>query len=588
MKVVLASSLLLLPFAAGQAQYYREQREVVARHGVVASCDDRATEVGLEVLKNGGNAIDAAVTVAFLMAVYEPYNSGIGGHGGHMALYWARTGDYLAIDASTRAPAQARADMFEILGQPPGHPGDVWRVEVKDDANDVGYRAMFAPSTVAGYWHLVQNYGTLSWKEVLAPAIRVAEEGFIADELYVNAVKRSAKVLARFPGSADMYMPGGRLPEVGDRIVFRDLARTFKAISEGGRDAFYKGEIADRIVSYLRENGGILTKEDFTSYQVEVSPLVATPYRGDIVLTYPQSSNGAVIAESLNVLGQFDLKRMGFDSADSIHTFIEALNLAFADRYAYAADRDFVPVPYDGLMSWVYGRERARLIDPERARLFEHGDPWKYEASGAKLPRASVPSSSASFMGDGEEDTTFLCVADREGNLLLLTTSLQSGFGSKVTVPGLGITLNSSMHNINPVPGHPLSIAPFKRTLRNSGPVIVVRDNRPYLIVSAPGGRAIISAILRTLTNVLDYEMGIQAAIDAPRIHAEGNLFEVRMESRVPEDVRAELSRRGHELVVEEPYSGGFALVQGILVDSESGLKFGGSDPRTHGGARGY
>ncbi len=578
-------------------QYYREQKEVVARHGVVALCDDRATEEGLRVLQEGGNAIDAAVTIAFLMAVYEPYSSGIGGHGGHMALYHAETGRYLAIDASSRAPARATSDMFEVIEDPPGYPGDLWRIKVRDDANHTGYRAMFAPSTVAGYWHLVHNYGTLSWQEVLAPAIRVAEEGFIADELYVRAVSGSAETLSRFPGSRDMYLPGGNPPEVGDRIIFKDLANTLRRLSEGGRDFFYRGEIADGIVDYIQANGGILTKEDFTSYQVEVTPLVDTQYRGHTILSYPQGSNGATIAEVLNILAPFDLHEMGYNTTQSTHVFIEALKLAFMDRYEYSGDRDQVPVPYDGMMSWAYGRERAKAIDVNKAQLFEPGDPWKYEGSGYKLYRETdgfhragqtATSPSDAFRGSGEEDTTFLCAADRHGNLLLLTTSLLRGFGSKVTVPGLGITLNSSMYSLSPRPGHPQSIAPFKRNLRNSGPVIVVKDGKPYMILSAPGGRRIITAILRTLTNVIDYRMGIQAAIDAPRIHAEGNLYEVFMEERIPEDVRQELTRMGHRLVVRPPYSGGFALVQAILVDPVTGLKFGGSDPRTHGGARGY
>jgi gamma-glutamyltranspeptidase/glutathione hydrolase len=581
--------LLAIAANGSAAQYYREQKEVVARNGVVASCDDRATEEGLRVLREGGNAVDAAVTIAFLMAVYEPYNSGIGGHGGHMAFYHAATDRYLAIDASARAPARATPSMFEVLETPTSHEGDVWRVRVKDDLNHTGFRAMFAPSTVAGYWHLVENYGTLSWQQVMAPAIRVAEEGFLADELYVRAVRSSAGELSRFEGSRDMYLPNGKLPEVGDRIVFPDLARTLKRLSQGGRDLFYEGEIADEIVDYVQANGGILAREDFESYRVEETPLTATQYRGHTILTYPQASNGATVAETLNILASFDLRRMEFDSAQSIHVFIEALKLAFIDRYEYSADRDLVPVPYDGMMSWSYGRERARSIDPGKARIFEPGDPWSYQASGrAPSVRSLAPSPSASYRGDGVEDTTFLCAADKDGNLLLLTTSLLRGFGSKVTVPGLGITLNSSMYSLNPSPGHPLSIAPFKRALRNSGPVIVVKDEKPYMILSAPGGRHIITAILRTLVNVLDYGMGIQAAIDAPRIHSEANLYEVFLEDRVPEAVREELARMGHEIVVRPPYSDGFALVQGILVDPETGLKFGGSDPRTHGGARGY
>jgi gamma-glutamyltranspeptidase/glutathione hydrolase len=284
--------------------------------------------------------------------------------------------------------------MFEVLGKPPGHPGDVWRVKVKDDANRLGFRAMFAPSTVAGYWYLVKNYGTLSWKEVMAPAIKVAEEGFIADELYVNAVKASADLLKGFPGSAEMYMPGGKLPQIGERIVFQDLARTLKKLAEEGEDAFYKGEIADKIVQYVQKNGGILTKEDFTSYRVEVSPLKASQYRGHTILTYPQASNGSTIAEVLNILSTFDLRKMGFDTVESVHVFIEALKLAFIDRYEYVGDRDFVPVPYDGLMEWGYGRERAKQINMKNAQLFKPRIPgFTREAAIKSMISWQVPES---------------------------------------------------------------------------------------------------------------------------------------------------------------------------------------------------
>ncbi len=583
------------------AYYYRAQKEVVATNGLVASCDDRATEAGLQVLKKGGNAIDAALTIAFLMAVYEPYNSGLGGHGGHMALYSAKTGNYLSIDASTRCPVRSKPDMFlaEITKRPAGHAADAEQFRAKDDATWTGYRAMFAPSTVAGYWYLWKNYATMPWKELMGPAIKVAEEGFIADELYVNSVKENAKRLKRFPGSAEMYLPNGQFPKTGDRIIFEDLAKTLRKIAEGGRDVFYKGEIADQIVDYVQKNGGILSKEDFTSYEVEVTPLLPTHYKGNTILLYPQSSNGAIIAEVLNILAQFDRRKMGFNSVDAIHVFIEALKLGFIDRYEYSGDRDFTPVPYDGMMSWAYGRERARFIDMKKAQLFQPGDPWKYQASGSKifekrkqtgffLPKSVNNRVQLAYNAKGDTDTTFLCAADRYGNLLLLTTSLSGSFGSAVTVPGLGVTLNNTMRSMVPIPGHPLSIGPSKRGMRNSGPAIVIKDNKPYMLLSAPGGRRIITSMLQTLTNVLDYGMGIQAAIDAPRIHHEANLYEVIMEDRIPEGVRKKLEEMGHKIVVAPGFDTGYAKVQGILIDPESGLMFGGSEPRTHGGARGF
>jgi gamma-glutamyltranspeptidase/glutathione hydrolase len=285
-------------------------------------------------------------------------------------------------------------------------------------------------------------------------------------------------------------------------------------------------------------------------------------------------------------LSNFDLKQRGFLSSDALHLQIEALKLAFTDRYAYVSDRDYVPVPYDGLMSWGYGRNRARAIDPERASEFSAGNPWPYQASGGQNHKRSMK---PPIQAEVDDDTTFLTAVDENRNMVLVTSSNGAKWGCKVTVPGLGFVLNNSMRAANLVPGHVLSIAPFKRILRNSGPVVVERQGKPVAILSAPGGRRIISSVVTTLVNFLEYRMNIQAAIDSPRLHTEAYGRQVLIEDGVPNSVLSELESMGHKLDIKPQFSEDvFARMQAVHIDMSSGLLFGGSEPRTHGGARGY
>ena len=573
------------------------KKEVVARDAIVAACDERAADWGVEVMKQGGNAVDAAVVTGFLMMVYEPFSCGLGGHGGHMAFYDGTSGEVVGIDASSKAPAKAHADMFkdELLEVPEFY-GDVDRVKVKDDANALGFRAMYAPTTVAQYHYVQERFGTWSWEQVLAPAIKVAEEGFVADEIYTRRMNATRALLLEHGDPALIepfeatFFPDGRELVPGELIVQRDMAKTMRRLAAEGPGLFYGGDVSRQIVSWVAEHGGILSDVDFTSYKVESGPLSVTTYRGYEIHGYANCANGSTIAAIMNILENFDLRSLGYLSADLIHVVAEAMKLAFSDRYAYVSDRDQVPVPYDGLMSKSYARQRGKLIDRRRAKLHRPGNPWRHQASGSKLyEEFGVDLAAITGGGTGKEpdsDTTFMVAGDSAGNLMLITSSNFSN--CKVVVPGLGFQLNNSMEGANPAPGHALSIAPFKRILRNSGPTLVFKDGEPVYALSAPGGRRIITGTVWALIQMIDFGLGPQAALDAPRMHCEAHDMQVRIEDGVGDATLDDLRARGHELDVSPMYQEVYSRMQVLKVDRTAGLYVGGSEPRSHSGVRGY
>ena len=573
------------------------QHEVVASNGIVAACDARAAVHGLEVLKRGGNAADAAVVTGFLMMVYEPFSCGLGGHGGHMAFYDASQNRVIGIDATSKAPLQAHAEMFlDELLEVPSFYGDVHRVKVKDDANSLGFRAMFAPTTVAQYHHVLSRYGTMPWDDAIAPAIKVAEEGFIADDIYVRRMNNTLDLLRRHGDDAmttpflDTFFAGGAPLKVGDVIRQTDMAKTMRRLAKEGPGLFYGGEVSDQIVSWVRDHGGILSEADFTSYRVEEGPMHVSRYRGYDLHGYLNCANGSTIAAIFNVLDRFDLRSLGYGSPESLHLIAEAMKLAFLDRYAYVSDRDQVPVPYDGLITTSYAAERAGEIDLSRAKPMAPGNPWRHQGSGSRLfGRLGVDLAAltgGAMSREPDQDTTFMVAADKDRNIMMITSSNFSN--CKVVVPGLGFQLNDSMSGANPAPGHALSIAPGKRILRNSGPTLVFEEGLPVLALSAPGGRKIITGTVSCLINALDYGMGVQAALDAPRLHCEGHDMDVRLEDGFPAATLRRLTELGHDLDVTPMFQEPYGRMQAIKLDTRARLYFGASEPRSHSGARGY
>jgi len=424
---------------------------------------------------------------------------------------------------------------------------------------------------------------------LVEPAIKVAEEGFEASAKYIQDLKDAEATLKMFPASAQLYLPGGRIPEKGDKIVNKDLANTMKIIAEKGPEVFYQGEIAEAISAYLQKSGGIITKEDFSVPRLEERKLGSFTYRGHRILINP-SLGGSALAEIMNILSNYDLKRMGYQTADSLHVILEAMKIAFTDRYVHAADPETVPTPLDGMMAWSYGRDQAQRIDMKKAQTFTPGDPWPYQSIGRNLVKSARGGDIKMAMGPGAHETTQYDIVDQYGNIVVMITSLRSNFGSGVTTPGTGFVLNNGMALFDPRPGTNNSIAPFKAPLANGAQLIVLnKDEKPILAMGAPGGRAIITATALVLSNILDYGMGLQDAIDAPRVHSEAVGKIVLMESRIPEAVRKELERRGHEVrILPDFHPIAFARMQAVQLNPDTGLLFGGSDPRANGAAMGY
>lgn len=558
------------------------QTVVTSRSGMVTANHRLAAEAGATILGQGGNAVDAAIATAFAVGVVEPAASGIGGRG-YLVIHVPATGESVVIDGHERAPMAARPDMFDVVGDC-GVPTAGWgpQVKVKDDANAVGHLAVAVPGVVPALYEAHRRYGRLSWPQVLEPGSALAEDGFeVAVPFAVGLARHRAK-LARFPATADLFLRDGQPLLPGSRLRQPDLARSYRLIAENGPAVLYRGPLARAIVEEMARGGGILCATDLNRFRPRVwdAPLRGV-YRDYEVLTVPETTGGITLIQALNLLEGFDLARLEPLGAPALHLLLESLKVAFVDRLAALDDPAFRPVPFSGLASKAFAAERRKLISPERA-LGEvaPGDAWPYEQDGAPHPVAHLVAG-----GAADSDTTHISAVDRDRMVVSLTQSVIDPFGSGVVVPGTGILLNSAMHNFTPVPGQLGSIAPWKRSVHNGVPTIVLRrDGAPVLTVGGAGGTKIITGVVQVLVNVLDHGWALQEAIDAPRAHHEGNLGEV--DARVGRDVLDQLRRLGHQPgVVRSEYAGpGFSRVNGILLSSE-GHAMSGVDPFGDGGA---
>jgi gamma-glutamyltranspeptidase / glutathione hydrolase len=569
-----------------------DKQEVIARGAVVATKDPLAGEAGIEMLRAGGNAFDAAVAIGFAISVVEPMMTSIGGVG-LMLTHEAASGSDWAIEYGPRAPRAATADMFEVLG-----PSDnsVALYKVRGDANETGYLSATVPATVAGLCLAHERFGSLPLAQVLEPAIHYAEQGYPINWFLALHIGQAAADLSRFPSSAQVFLPDGFpvhfYPEPA-KVVQRDLGETLRRVAKDGRAGFYEGEIAHAIEDDMRSNGGLITAADLSRYHAVVSDPLRSTYRGWEVL-FPTAPCGAWTAvETLNLLENFDISAAGHNSVDGLHLFIEAARLAFADRYFYLGDPDVNPVPLDGLLSKAYAQQLAEGISRERARsISTEMDPWQEYASkpiNDPWPFSSLtsPGTQAAPSGMGSGDcTTHFCVMDSTGNAVTCTQTAVGYFGSKVISPGVGALYNNGMSWFNPVPGAINSIAGGKRPLTNMSPLMLKRDGRPVLLLGAQGGRKIINCNTQLVLNVVDHGLGIQAAIAAPRIDASGRA--VLFDSRIDPGIAAGLERRGHQLRLthESPAATPFAASVGILRDRD-GLMHGGADVYRISEARG-
>jgi len=532
---------------------------VVARNGMVASQEKLATRVGVEILKTGGNAVDAAVAVGFALAVTHPQAGNLGG-GGFMLVHLAARNETIAIDYRETAPAAATREMFL------DERGEADPRKSRDSALGVG-----VPGTVAGLALAHQKYGSgkFTLAQLLAPAIKLAREGFPVDDELADTLPRAQPRLARWPASAKIFLKSdGAALGRGDRLVQADLAASLEAIATGGPRAFYQGPIAEKIVASLRQNGGVMALDDLRSYRAVERAAVRGTYRGyDVVSMPPPSSGGVHLVQILNILEGFPLRDLGAGAAATLHLMIEAMKPAYADRAEYLGDPDVVKVPVAGLTSKRYAAQLREAIDPERAR-----------------PAQSIRAGNPPHEGD---NTTHFSVIDRDGNAVANTYTLNFFYGLGLVADDTGILLNNELDDFAAKPNAPNVFGlvggaanapgPGKRPLSSMAPAIVLRDGRVALVTGTHGGSRIITTVLQVLLNVIDHDMNIAEAVAAPRIHHQWLPDEVVAERGLSPDTMRLLEARGHRIVVGRT----FGSANSILVTPD-GLT-GAADPRQRG-----
>ncbi len=537
---------------------------VFARHGMVVAQEKRAARIGVEVLKRGGNAVDAAVAVGFAMAVTYPRAGNIGG-GGFMIIHLANRNQQFAIDYRETAPAATTPEMYlDARGEPDPK-------KLRELGSAVG-----VPGTVAGLALAHQKYGSgkFTLGQLISPAIVLARDGIPVEDDVADSLPYMQPMFARWPASAKIFLRSdGRVLAPGDRLVQSDLARTLYAIARNGPRAFYEGPIAEKIAAAVRAAGGVMTADDLKNYRaVERAPLRGT-YRGyDVVSMPPPSSGGVILLQMLNLLEQYKLRQ---NDPASLHLMIEAMKLAYADRAQHLGDPDTVKVPVAGLSSKNYAKALREGIDPDKA----------------KPARDIKPGNPVSFDGD---NTTHYSVVDRFGNAVSNTYTLNLSYGNGLVAAGTGVLLNNELDDFAAKPNAPNSFGliglnaanapgPNKRPLSSMTPTIVLKDGKPVLITGSPGGSRIITTVLQVILNVLDYKTPVAVAVAAPRLHHQWQPDEVWAEPGVPPSVLKNLEARGHKIV---PRIWGTSA-NSILV-APKGL-IGAADTRTRGAlAAGY
>ena len=535
---------------------------------MVAAKHPWAVGAALDILERGGNAVDAAVTAAFAIGVLEPWMSGIGG-GGFMTIQMA-SGQRAVIDYFARAPRAARPDLYELTA---AFKADrVGFTGVKDEANARGVLSVATPGMVRGMATALERFGIRSLAETVAPAIRFAEEGFPVEWYQGMLIASQQAVVRKDPEAARIFLADGLPPaplfgNASPRLRQPDLARTLRAIAEQGADGFYRGEVAERIVSHGRSQGGILDLEDLAEYQAKVVDPLVVRYRDVDLVLLPNQAGGPTTAEAVQILGGFDLQATGHNTAATLHLVAEASRRATADRVAYLGDPDFVSIDWARLASLEFASARRADIDPRRA---SHPGP------GVGIAREALAAAGAR-PDDG--CTTHLSAVDRDGNMVAVTQTLTLIFGAGVTVPGTGVLLNDSMNLFDPRPGGPNQVEALKRPASNMAHVVAVRDGVPVLSVGAPGGRRILDTCLQMTLDVVDFGMDIQSACSAPLIDCSGP--ELLADDRLPARTLQSLREMGHD-VVEATVSFSprqFASPTGVAVDPATGLRYGGADP---------
>ncbi|MEW9032312.1 MAG: gamma-glutamyltransferase [Planifilum fimeticola] len=560
---------LAIPHSGVQAKHSStDPRQVaVGTEGMVVTAHPLATKVGADVLRKGGNAVDAAVAIQLALNVVEPMMSGIGG-GGFMMVYDAKTKEVSIVNSRERAPMGAEPDMFldedgKVIPFPERH----------THGNAVG-----VPGTLKGLETALDRWGTRPLSILIDPAIRLAEKGVKVNWVLADAIEENKDKLAR-TAARDVFLPDGKPLKEGDRLVQKDLAKTLRLIQKHGTDVFYRGEVGEAIARTVREHGGSMTLDDLKRYRVTLDQPVRGTFKDyEIVSMPPPSSGGLTAIQILKLLEELDVGQYDVRSPEKYHLLAEAMHLAYADRGAYIGDPEFVDVPMEGLLHPEYIRERAALVSMNRANPeVEPGDPWKYEGKNGNKPASAQPDDRP--IGQ----TTHFTVADRWGNLVSYTTTIEQLFGSGIMVPEYGILLNNELTDFDAVPGGPNEVRPFKRPMSSMTPTIVFRNGKPVMTVGSPGGPTIIASVFQVIFNKLEYGMPLKAAIEEPRIYS-NRYPDIRWEVGVPERARSRLQELGHRW---ESAPVNIGNVQSIWIDHRSGLYIGAADSTREGAAVG-
>jgi gamma-glutamyltranspeptidase / glutathione hydrolase len=535
---------------------FATRSEVIAQNGMAATSHPLATQVALDILKKGGSAVDAAIAANACLGLMEPVGCGIGGD--LFAIVWdAKTGQLYGLNASGRSPGSLSLEYFRQQGM--------------SRIPSFGPLSVSVPGCVDGWFELHGKFGRLPMQEILQPAIRYARNGFPLTDVIAYYFQRNVRALSSYPGIGETYMPDGRVPGKGE--VFRNpyLANTLEKIAMEGRDAFYKGDIARTVGQYIRQQGGFLAYEDFAAHRSTWVDPVSVNYRGYDVWELPPNGQGIAALQILNLLEAYDLKKLGFGSPDYVHLFVEAKKLAFEDRARYYADPEFTKVPVDQLISKEYAQDRRQLIDMKHAA------------------RAQDPG----VLQHGE--TIYLTTADREGNMVSLIQSNYRGMGSGMCPPGLGFVLQNRGESFSLEEGHPNVFEPRKRPFHTIIPCFITRDGKPWISFGVMGGPMQPQGHVQIVVNLIDFDMNLQEAGDAPRINHDGSSEPtgermesggiVYLESGFGFDTVSELMRRGHKVQFALGEFGGY---QAIMWDERNRVFHGASESRKDGQAAGF
>ncbi|CAH0168419.1 Gamma-glutamyltranspeptidase [Peribacillus sp. Bi96] len=539
-----------------------------ATKGIVSVSHPLAAEAGIKILKQGGNAVDAAAAIQLSLNVVEPMMSGIGG-GGFIMIYNKKENKITMIENREMAPQNVTPELFlDEKGKP-----------VPFSKRHTSGKAVAVPGTLMGVETSLEKYGTLKLSQVIGPAIKQAEEGVKVNWATAQYIDENVTKLKNNQAAAKVFVPDGKPLEEGDTLVQPDLGKTLKLIKKQGSNVFYKGEIGEALTKEVQKREGTMTTEDLQNYEVKEREPIKSEYRGfEVVGAASPSSGSLTVLQILELMEGFDVQKMGANTPEYLHYLTEAMHLAFADRAAYMADEDFYDVPTKGLLDEEYIKERRKLINPNRSTAdVKAGDPWKYEGK--------VPTSMEKVKEEKTPigQTTHFSVMDKWGNMVAYTTTIEQVFGSGIMVPDYGFMLNNEMTDFDATPGGVNQVEPGKRPRSSMSPTFVLKDGNPFMAIGSPGGATIIASVSETIMNVLDHKMLIQDAILAPRIYS-ADYPTARWEPGIEQNTRLELMAKGHVYEEKPQHIGN---VQAVIYDYVKGKMYGGADNTREGTVQG-